>query len=595
MKTVENKIMNLVLKYNKDNSNHSIVVFDFVSLNKDEDGNPEMEKWLYCIEEIYDNYNKFVTDFIGTGESKRSLIKTEYDKESFLYFELGESVLINSVDNKTFKYIQLHDPIRLDDNFSNKLSDRHAIEAYEQLFKERFKNGSTMWVSLPHTDNKNRKVYSAIFSLFNYKITDKSNQLEAYKLFRDFIVTYLIEFYKEPIEEEVSELAKEVSHLQQTKEDFANTIVQDYSNFHIPKIWKDKLYDIAAVFKTKHPILIFGETGTGKEIIAGLIHKRSNEPPNNFMALNCAGYTGDDALLESQLFGIGAYVATEVGEVKGLFEMYQNGGTIFFDEIQQMPLKFQMKLKRVIQEKKFTKRTLEGTKEITTNVRLIFATNVRPQESFKNNQLLEDFYYRINTFKIDLPSLGEMKEEIDHFIYKLLENINKEPSDSIKDAFPKKLQSGALNKLRNHHYGGNIRELENTIRRACFISKNMKLIDEKYIEFDDEIIKQNELDKELDNIKNSIKTGESTPSKRMSKAVDMVSKIVLAKKDLERNNIKVSAENIAKHEYLATNPEALLQALKRHSKEIKTIKEYNPSLRLASIQQISTALKKHTS
>lgn len=198
MVNIENTIKNFVLEYNKKYSQHPIVVFDFVSL----DNEGKLMWWTYNIEEVNEGYKKFVLDFIGTGDSKKTLIKTEYDRDTFSYFELGNSALITDVENKTFQFAKQEDPIGIDDNFNNTLPDREVIEAYEKLFKEKFKNGSTIWVSLPHTDNKNRKVYSAIFTLFNYKIDNKQNQLETYRTFRDFIVTYLIELYKAPVEEQ---------------------------------------------------------------------------------------------------------------------------------------------------------------------------------------------------------------------------------------------------------------------------------------------------------------------------------------------------------------------------------------------------------
>lgn len=585
MVNIENTIKNLVSKYNIKYFQHPIVVFDFVSL----DNEGKLMWWTYNIEEVNKDYKKFVLNFIGTGDSKKTLIKTEYDRDTFLYFELGNSALITDVNSKIFQFAKQKDPIGIDDNFNNTLPDREVIEAYEKLFKEKFENGSTIWVSLPHTDNKNRKVYSAIFALFNNKIDDKKNQLETYRTFRDFIVTYLIELYKAPIEKQKEKLEEKVEILKEKekeREDFVARLSKDYGSYHIPSIWKNRLSEIEPVIRSKQPIIICGDTGTGKEIIAKIIHDESGESKNNFTPLNCSGYVGDDALIESELFGMEEGIATGVSDVIGLFEKYKDGGTIFFDEIQQMPLKFQMKLKRVIQEGKFTKRTKGGPEEITTKARLIFATNVRPRESFKKKELLEDFYYRISTFKIYLPSLSEMNDEIDGFIRKLLERINDKPPESFKAYFPKEFSPQALEKLKQYNYGGNIRELENVIKRACFTSKKEKKINEEYIHFDEEIIQQSE-SKDIEINVNGIQK-----SKSLYETVAIIKNILKA-----TDGKSIYGNEMMKSEFMngfGTNPNTAFQNLKNQLKRKKEILEkidaLNPTLNIRSLRGVDNIL-----
>ncbi|MCK4654232.1 MAG: sigma 54-interacting transcriptional regulator [Candidatus Cloacimonetes bacterium] len=219
---------------------------------------------------------------------------------------------------------------------------------------------------------------------------------------------------------------------------------------------------IAAKHKDTH-ILVTGENGTGKEIIARIIHYASDRKKEAFLPVNCSAIP--ETLLESEFFGHrkGAYTgATE--NKKGLFEM-ANEGTLFLDEIADMPLSLQAKILRAIEEKKI-KRIGEND-EIQIDVRIISATNRNIKELVDNKDFRIDLYYRINTFEINIPPLSERPEDIEplmtHFIKFFARKMNKPVP---------KVSSKLIQKLQNYHFPGNVRELKNLVERAMILSKN---------------------------------------------------------------------------------------------------------------------------
>jgi DNA-binding NtrC family response regulator len=219
---------------------------------------------------------------------------------------------------------------------------------------------------------------------------------------------------------------------------------------------------IGNVAATTTTILIEGETGTGKEIIARAIHQASSAVrPGPIVAVNCVAMP--ESLLESELFGHekGAFTSA-VGRRQGRFEM-ANGGTLFLDEIGDMPLPMQAKLLRVLQERRFER--VGGTESIEVDVRVIAATNQRLEKLIKKGEFREDLYYRLNVVKIELPPLRERPEDIpllaSHFATKYAR-----PGEP-----PKKIAPRAMEVLLNYRWPGNIRELENMIERASVTAR----------------------------------------------------------------------------------------------------------------------------
>ena len=208
-------------------------------------------------------------------------------------------------------------------------------------------------------------------------------------------------------------------------------------------------------------ILIYGDTGTGKEVYAEYIH-RSRSSNSRFVKLNCA--TIPDQLFESEMFGYeeGSFTGASKFGKKGLFEL-ANGGTIFLDEISEMPLETQSKLLRVIQDKSFRK--LGSQKEISVNLKIVSATNKDLRVMIKEKQFREDLYYRLNVIPIFLIPLKDRKEDIILLSFYFLNDYNK------KHGYNKKFGYDTVINFLNHDWPGNVRELRNVIERLILLSR----------------------------------------------------------------------------------------------------------------------------
>jgi two-component system nitrogen regulation response regulator GlnG len=213
-------------------------------------------------------------------------------------------------------------------------------------------------------------------------------------------------------------------------------------------------------------ILIQGESGTGKELVARAVHFNSNRLGKPFVAINCAAIPRD--LLESELFGSEKGAFTGASERKqGKFEQ-AHLGTIFLDEIGDMPLDLQAKILRVLQEHEVTR--IGGSQNIPIDVRIVTATNQELQAKVRNKEFREDLYYRLNVVPINLVPLRERKDDIPELAVYFLER-----SCSEFDIVPKRLSGDAMTVLTAHSWPGNVRELENTIKRATILSNDQML------------------------------------------------------------------------------------------------------------------------
>ena len=213
-------------------------------------------------------------------------------------------------------------------------------------------------------------------------------------------------------------------------------------------------------------VLLLGETGTGKGVVARAIHSRSTRKDRALITVNCA--TLPASLVESELFGRerGAFTGSDARQI-GRFELADRG-TIFLDEIGEMPLELQSKLLRVIQDGEFER--LGSPRTFKTDVRIIAATNRNLEQEVKNGKFREDLYYRLNVFPITMPPLRQRKDDIPllvkHFITKFNNKIGKKIESVSKET---------LNTLQEYHWPGNVRELESVIERAAIISKGTAL------------------------------------------------------------------------------------------------------------------------
>ena len=256
----------------------------------------------------------------------------------------------------------------------------------------------------------------------------------------------------------LAQLSREIQNLQESvvkRLHFDNIVSQSGEMQEVFKL----------VNKVKHLdicVLILGESGTGKELIARAIHHNSNRQTGPFVVVNCASIPHD--LLESELFGHerGAFTGA-IQQRIGKFEQ-ANGGTIFLDEIGELDQSLQAKILRVLQEKQFSR--VGGNDVITTDARLILATNRDLWEEVKQKTFREDLYFRISTFPILLPPLRQRKSDIlllaDHFLKRTGEELG-----NPKIQFSRK----TLDLLYQYHWPGNVRELENVIQRGVVLSE----------------------------------------------------------------------------------------------------------------------------
>lgn len=215
------------------------------------------------------------------------------------------------------------------------------------------------------------------------------------------------------------------------------------------------------VAKVDATVLITGESGVGKEVVANLIHQNSLRNEKNFVEINCGAIPSE--LIESELFGYesGAFTGAKKGGKLGLFEL-ANQGTIFLDEIGDMDLHLQTKLLRVIQEKEFFR--VGGTKTVKTNARIIAATNKNLEELVKKGLFREDLYYRLNVVHLNIPPLRDRREDIIPLCQHFLETLNK------KYNLKKSLHNDVFPFLLRYDWPGNVRELKNTLERLIIIT-----------------------------------------------------------------------------------------------------------------------------
>jgi PAS domain S-box-containing protein len=220
--------------------------------------------------------------------------------------------------------------------------------------------------------------------------------------------------------------------------------------------------------KTPATVLLRGESGTGKELFAHAIHNASDRKYNKFIRVNCAAIS--ETLLESELFGYeeGAFSGALRGGKRGYFEE-ANNGSIFLDEIGELPVNTQAKLLRVLQEKEITR--VGGTKPISINVRIIAATNVNLEKGIAKGAFREDLYYRLNRMPIHIPPLRKRKEEIPRLSERLIHKISQDYGRNVEGITP-----AALHQLMGYDWPGNVRELENILGRAIIFMNYYELL-----------------------------------------------------------------------------------------------------------------------
>jgi formate hydrogenlyase transcriptional activator len=226
------------------------------------------------------------------------------------------------------------------------------------------------------------------------------------------------------------------------------------------------LAEIETVAPADSTILIYGETGTGKELIAHAVHNLSPRKSRAFIKLNCAAIPS--GLLESELFGHekGAFTGA-IAQRLGRFEL-AHGGSIFLDEIGEIPLELQPKLLRVLQEREFER--LGSSRTIQTNARLIAATNRDLKSMVKLKEFRSDLYYRLNVFPIRVPPLRERAEDVPLLVWHFVREFSRRYGRAIES-----IPSHIMKALVRYNWPGNIRELQNVMERAVILSKGSAL------------------------------------------------------------------------------------------------------------------------
>ncbi|MFH1037041.1 MAG: sigma-54 dependent transcriptional regulator [PVC group bacterium] len=213
-------------------------------------------------------------------------------------------------------------------------------------------------------------------------------------------------------------------------------------------------------------VLITGESGTGKELVARAIHHQSHRKNNPFIPIHCASLS--PSLLESELFGHerGAFTGA-VLQKKGKFEI-ADGGTVFLDEIREIPPEMQVKLLRFLEMRELE--SFGGTATIAVDIRLLAASNVNPEELVRERRLREDLYYRLNVVRIDLPPLRERREDIPLLVHDFISEFNQTNRQEVSSITPRALQV-----LQAYHWPGNVRELKNCMESMMALTKKSVL------------------------------------------------------------------------------------------------------------------------
>ena len=225
--------------------------------------------------------------------------------------------------------------------------------------------------------------------------------------------------------------------------------------------WRYVMFRVEQVAETQATVLLLGETGTGKELVARAIHRMSPRRNNRFVALNCSALPA--SLIESELFGRerGAFTGATVSQA-GRFELAHRG-TLFLDEVGDLPLELQPKLLRVLQEGQLDR--LGSTHTTNIDVRIIAATNRDLMDDVRNERFRRDLYYRLNVFPITMPALRERPEDIPLLAAYFLDRFSRQLRKPVQP-----LSKPVLRVLQDHHWSGNIRELENVIQRSIILS-----------------------------------------------------------------------------------------------------------------------------
>ena len=285
-------------------------------------------------------------------------------------------------------------------------------------------------------------------------------------------------------------LGRQISLMQSHQESGFDTILGNSSKMSLIKAQSKRYAQVEL------PVLITGETGTGKELVARALHQASSRAKQAFLAINCAALP--EHLLESELFGYahGAFTGARKGGKPGLIELAE-GGSLFLDEIAEMSPYLQAKLLRFLQD--LTYRRVGGTKELIANIRIISASHQNLPELISQKIFREDLFYRLNVLNIDLPPLRERSTDIEllanFFIQKAVKQVTSyrgEMGEKLNDLAVPKLNKKALSALQRYTWPGNIRQLQNVLFSTVALNKNSVITD---TDLQQELVKFSQVEK----------------------------------------------------------------------------------------------------
>ena len=421
----------------------------------------------------------------------------------------------------------------------NSLETPAAVTSTKNLIQ-----GSNLQYSIaPFTGYKGDDLYWLILQDIT-EHTKHKEELAQYNKSIESVLAYKVEELKES-EQVRKQLSKQLDEVKQHLElRPAGSMIVGSSRA------MTELHDmIFRIAKSDATILITGESGTGKELAANLICEASNRKDKPFLKINCNAI--NDQLLESDLFGYekGAFTGAHA-QRKGKFEVV-DGGTIFLDEIGDISPRMQSSLLRVLQSGDVIR--VGGNKPIKVDVRILAATNIDLAAAVQQGTFRLDLYYRLNIINLSIPPLRERKEDIvelvTHFVKKYRKAFMKDVN-----YIPKPI----INKLLNHEWPGNIRELENIIQRAVLMSKS-NMVTEQDIIFDTPLAPENEV-----NVSSVVKRLNGTPLKNIVAEVE---------KEAITQKLKASRGNVAQAaEELEICKAALYEKMKRYDISAKKLR-----------------------
>ncbi len=264
------------------------------------------------------------------------------------------------------------------------------------------------------------------------------------------------------LQEKLNEMEKLQSRYEIEIEQLRKT-ANDQKKFVIKSRKMKAIYELALKLAVvDSTVLIQGDSGVGKEVFSEIIHRHGSRRNKPFVKISCAAIP--ENLLESELFGYvsGAFTGASREGRAGIFEL-ANGGTIFLDEIGEMPMNLQVKLLRVLQEREIVR--IGGSKPIKVDIRIMAATNRDLEEMIQQKQFRKDLFFRLNVVPVIIPPLCERKEAITHFVYFFLKKHNQ------KYGFSKQIASEAMDALMNYNWPGNVRELENMVEQLIVMAR----------------------------------------------------------------------------------------------------------------------------